>query len=152
MAADIGPLLADLRAEQADLAAIVRGADLGRATPAAGWDVRDALSHLAGTDLEAVLALTDPDAFRAKLPAVAADISGFLTGQLTERRALAPADLLAQWQRGLPQTFIRLSKVPEDRYSIPEIVCWIAAIFSRDFLDLVSAAVGIVVDWIINWR
>lgn len=69
-------------------------------TPAAGWSVRDALSHLAGTDVEATLSMTDPDAFAAKLPSIGADIEGFLTRQLTERRALAKADLLDQWQTG----------------------------------------------------
>jgi uncharacterized protein (TIGR03084 family) len=62
--------------------------------------VRDAISHLAGTDVEATLAMTDPEAFVAKLPTVGGDIDGFLTRQLTERRALATADFLDQWQRG----------------------------------------------------
>lgn len=52
------------------------------------------------------------------------------------------AGSLAQWQRGLPQTFIRFSRVPEDKYSIEDIARWISAIFSRDFLDLVSVLVG----------
>lgn len=100
MGVDPTPLLVDLRDEQADLSALVAEADLAVPTPAQGWDVRDAISHLAGTDVEATLALTDPAAFLAKLPSVAADIDGFLTRQLTERRDLAPADLLARWQAG----------------------------------------------------
>jgi hypothetical protein len=52
----------------------------------------------------------------------------------------------------LPQTFIRFSKVPDDRYSIEEISRWISAIFSRDFVDLASAAVGMIVDLAGNWR
>jgi uncharacterized protein (TIGR03084 family) len=93
-------VLEDLRAEQADLRSIVTGADLDTDTPAEGWDVRDAISHLAGTDVEATLAMTDPDAFVAKLPTVGADIDSFLTRQLTQRRGLATADFLDQWQRG----------------------------------------------------
>jgi uncharacterized protein (TIGR03084 family) len=96
----VRPLLDDLRAEQADLRAIVRSADLSTPTPAEGWDVRDAISHLAGTDVEATLSMTDPDAFLAKLPEVGADIDGFLTRQLTERRGLAREAFLAQWHDG----------------------------------------------------
>ena len=94
------PLLADLRAEQADLRAIVESAELTAATPAAGWDVRDAISHLAGTDVEATLSMTAPDAFVAKLPSIGADVEGFLTRQLTDRRGLPPAELMRSWQDG----------------------------------------------------
>lgn len=100
MAADVRPLLDDLRAEQADLARLLENADLAAATPAAGWDIRDAVSHLAGTDVEATLAMVDPPAFLAKLPTVAADIDGFLTRQLVERRAVSRMELLEGWQRG----------------------------------------------------
>jgi uncharacterized protein (TIGR03084 family) len=44
--------------------------------------------------------MTDPNAFLAKLPEVGADIDGFLTRQLTERRRLAPDELLGSWQDG----------------------------------------------------
>jgi uncharacterized protein (TIGR03084 family) len=104
-------LLDDLRAEQADLRRVVEGADLSTPTPAEGWDVRDCLSHLAGTDVEATLAATDPDAFLAKLPAVGADIDGFITGQLTERRDLAPEDLLAHWQHGFDAMLTAFEKL-----------------------------------------
>ena len=97
---DLDALLDDLRAEQADLRALVEGADLDAATPARPWDVRDAVAHLAGTDLEAAKAATDPARFLAELPAVAADIDGFLQGQLTSRRALPREQLLQSWQDG----------------------------------------------------
>jgi len=80
---DITELLADLRAEQADLRLLVDDGDLDAATPAQGWTVRDAIAHLAGTDLEADKAATDPDRFVAEFPQVAHDIDGFRTGQLT---------------------------------------------------------------------
>ena len=105
------PLLADLRAEQTDLRTIVKGADLSTPTPAEGWDVRDTISHLAGTDVEATLAMTDPDAFVAKLPQVGADIDGFLTRQLTERRDLPPEVFLADWQRGFESLLEAFEKV-----------------------------------------
>jgi uncharacterized protein (TIGR03084 family) len=94
----LSELLDDLRAEQADLRTLVQDADLDTATQAEGWDVRDAVAHLAGTDVEATRAATDPQAFLATLPEVAADIDGFLTGQLTERRHLSRESLMAGWQ------------------------------------------------------
>lgn len=90
----------------------MEGADLATATPAQGWDVRDTLSHLAGTDVEATLSMTDPDAFLAKLPSVGADIDGFLTGQLLERRTLGQADLIAQWQHGFDALLTAFDKLP----------------------------------------
>src|SRR5687768_10014372 len=112
MATDLSSLLDDLRAEQADLRRIVEDADLDTPTPAEGWDVRDAVSHLAGTDVEAVRAATDPQAFLDKLPAVAADIDGFLTGQLTERRALDKSELMSQWQAGFDAMVDAFADVP----------------------------------------
>jgi uncharacterized protein (TIGR03084 family) len=96
----LSELLDDLRAEQADLRRLVQDADLDTATPAEGWDVRDAVAHLAGTDVEATRAASEPEAFLATLPAVAADIDGFLTGQLVERRHLSRESLMASWQDG----------------------------------------------------
>jgi uncharacterized protein (TIGR03084 family) len=93
-------LLDDLRAEQRGLRALVADADLDAATPAQGWDVRDAVSHLAGTDEEALKAATRPEVFLAGLPDVAADIEGFLTGQLSSRRSLSREELLESWQQG----------------------------------------------------
>jgi uncharacterized protein (TIGR03084 family) len=114
IAADVRPLLDDLRAEQADLRRVVDGADLATATPAAGWDVRDTLSHLAGTDVEATLSMADPAAFVAKLPSVGADIDGFLAGQLSERRALGQAALVDSWQRGFEAMLAAFDRLPAD--------------------------------------
>jgi uncharacterized protein (TIGR03084 family) len=68
LAPTIVDLCADLAAEQASLDAVV--ADLpvvswSRPTPAAGWDIRDTISHLCFFDEAATLALTDPPAFEA---------------------------------------------------------------------------------------
>jgi uncharacterized protein (TIGR03084 family) len=115
---DLTALLDDLRAEQRDLRAVVEGADLDAATPAEGWDVRDAVAHLAGSDEEATRAATAPQQFLDGLPAVAADIDGFLTGQLVARRGLSRAELLDAWQAGfdeMVQAFAELdpaTKVP----------------------------------------
>ena len=63
---DLSSVTSDLVAEHSDLDRIV--ASLERAgwdtpTPAAGWAVRDQISHLAYFDDVATLALRDPDAF-----------------------------------------------------------------------------------------
>jgi uncharacterized protein (TIGR03084 family) len=107
----VRPLLHDLRAEQGDLRRLVEDADLATPTPAEGWDVRDSISHLAGTDVEATLSMTDPDAFVAKLPQVGGDIDGFLTKQLTERRDLPRAVFLAQWQDGFEALLTAFEKL-----------------------------------------
>ncbi len=90
----------------------MRGADLDAATPAEGWNVRDAVSHLAGSDEEALLSATDPDAFVAKLPVIAQDIEGFLTGQRTVRAELSKADLIASWQDGFDRMVLAFAAVP----------------------------------------
>jgi uncharacterized protein (TIGR03084 family) len=107
-----GELLQDLRDEQADLRRLVQGADLDLATPADGWDVRDAISHLAGTDEEAAKAATTPQLFLAGLPEVARDIDGFLTGQLTVRRGLSREELLDGWQAGFDALLVALEELP----------------------------------------
>ena len=105
-------LLDDLRAEQADLRALVSVADLDALTPAEGWDVRDTVAHLAGTDVEALKAATRPEQFLAELPVVAQDIDGFLTGQLEQRRHLAREQLLEDWQRGFDAMVAAFAGVP----------------------------------------
>ena len=93
----LAALLDDLCAEHADLRTLVAGADLDRPTPAQGWDVRDAVAHLAGTDVEALRAATRPEEFLAGLAEVARDVEGFLTAQLVARRGLTREQLLADW-------------------------------------------------------
>jgi uncharacterized protein (TIGR03084 family) len=96
----LSALLNDLRDEQRDLRALVERSPLDAPTPAEGWDVRDTVAHLAGSDEEATKAATTPQLFLAGLPEVAADIDGFLTGQLTSRRGLSSEQLLDCWQAG----------------------------------------------------
>ena len=55
--------------------------------------------------------MDDPDAFVAKLPAVGADIDGFLTGQLVERRWLQRELFLDQWQQGFEALLAAFEKV-----------------------------------------
>jgi uncharacterized protein (TIGR03084 family) len=97
MAADMTGLLADLAAESADLTAMLvplAPADWERPTPAAGWAIRDQVSHLAFFDETAALTATDPDRFRReaeRLMARAADFAGVIA---RDYRRVPPAELL----------------------------------------------------------
>jgi uncharacterized protein (TIGR03084 family) len=89
-------LLADLRAETAELQAMLRPlapADWDRDTPAAGWAVRDQISHLAWFDDAATTAVTDPDGFRASLPALFARGEGALDELVAAARSLSAAQV-----------------------------------------------------------
>jgi len=93
-------LLDDLEAEHADLDDLVGAIDESgwdRPTPAAGWAVRDQVSHLAFFDDAAVLAMTDPDAFAAMAEAAMAAVDP-MEQHLRRGRALQGTELLAWWR------------------------------------------------------
>ncbi|GAA3223096.1 TIGR03084 family metal-binding protein [Pseudonocardia petroleophila] len=97
MAPDMHRLADDLAAESAVLRVLLDDLDDAgweAPTPAAGWAVRDQVSHLAHFDAAAVRSATDPDAFHADLAERAAsgvDPDAIAAGY----RHLAPAALLA---------------------------------------------------------
>lgn len=65
----VGQLTDDLAAESADLAEVLRplsSADWDRDTPAAGWTIRDQVTHLAFFDDAVLLSLADGGAFEAQ--------------------------------------------------------------------------------------
>ena len=96
----VAQLLDDLRAEHAALDERVAALDAGgwtTATPAEGWDVRDAISHLAFFDGTAVLALDDADAFVRHTSSMA---SGPKEPDLALGRAGDHAQLLRAWREG----------------------------------------------------
>lgn len=95
----LGQVLSDLRDEQEDLHRLVAGIhDLSVPTPAAGWNVRDTVTHLAAFDEEAAKAATTPQLFLDELPMVAQDIDGFMAAQHAARRDLPRDDLIAGWR------------------------------------------------------
>ena len=99
--ADLPSLLDDLQAEMTDLDRLVTEVDdLDRATPAEGWTIRDTIGHLAFFDRESVLAITDPDAFAAKLGSMAAEADAFMANAVAEMRAHTDEELLALWRAG----------------------------------------------------
>lgn len=98
---DLGPLLADLAAEQQALDSVVgQLADdaWSTPTPAPGWTIAHVVSHLTYFDGQAVLAAVDPAAFEAGRDALFADPGDFdMAGPWA---AEAPGDLLARWRDG----------------------------------------------------
>jgi uncharacterized protein (TIGR03084 family) len=96
---DFGALVADLGDEEDALDRIVGGLDpSGWATPtaAAGWDVRATIEHLAGSEALAAVALTEPEAFDARMDARGVPARG---GQARGDVRAASAEVLARWRR-----------------------------------------------------
>ncbi|HEX3788852.1 MAG TPA: TIGR03084 family metal-binding protein [Pseudonocardiaceae bacterium] len=110
MAVDLKALLADLLAETRVLTDLI--ADLDEAgwdapTPAAGWAVRDQVSHLAYFDETATLAATDPDRFRAEAAELMKVGPGFPDEVADQCRALPVAELLG-WFNQARQELVRV--------------------------------------------
>ncbi|HXY91576.1 MAG TPA: TIGR03084 family metal-binding protein [Acidimicrobiia bacterium] len=98
---DYPGLLADLDAEETELDAIVAGIDDDAwlaPTPAAGWDVRDSIAHLAYSEELAATALSDPEAFQERLRAMLADLRATEEGMLREGRARPGHEVLGWWR------------------------------------------------------
>lgn len=101
MMTTVDDLLSDLVAETAVLDDFLAGLainDWETPTPAAGWAVRDQVSHLAFFDEAAVLAATDPDKFRAdasRLTALGPDFPDVIA----ERFRTTPVTELNAWFR-----------------------------------------------------
>lgn len=101
--ADLNALIADLRAEHAELDDVVSGLPLGnwdRLTPADPWTVRDQVSHLTFFDEAAAQAISDPDAFTEGLQEAAADVQGYMDAPLVKGRGMEPAEVLEWWRSG----------------------------------------------------
>jgi uncharacterized protein (TIGR03084 family) len=115
---DLTALLGDLRAEGAELDAMVTGLAEQRwatPTPAPGWTIAHQVAHLAWTDDRAMLAVTDPDAFRAEVAEVAA---GGAADRWVDEAAQAgartpPGELLRRWRTGRDNLANALADVPD---------------------------------------
>ncbi|MEU8269517.1 TIGR03084 family metal-binding protein [Sphaerisporangium sp. NPDC049002] len=101
MGVSMSELIADLRAESAELTAMIRTLDpdgWALPTPAEGWDVQDQIGHLAWFDDAATTAATDPDGFRVALPALMARGDSAVDEIAAAARSLAPEQVL-DWFR-----------------------------------------------------
>ncbi|MEX0665281.1 MAG: TIGR03084 family metal-binding protein [Acidimicrobiia bacterium] len=105
MADAYAALLDDLAGEYASLDAAVGALDdagWSTATPAEGWDVRDAIAHLAYSEDLASTAATDADAFKVRLDkliaALAADPNGLDSALVGEGRSRSGDEVLTWWR------------------------------------------------------
>jgi uncharacterized protein (TIGR03084 family) len=92
----------DLDAETESLVAILSNlpdTQWDALTPAAGWSIRDQVSHLTFFDTTGLLAATNPDAFAANAQALMASGVGSDAG-LAEGRALSPVEVLNRFVVG----------------------------------------------------
>ncbi|MHB8594654.1 MAG: TIGR03084 family metal-binding protein [Acidimicrobiales bacterium] len=101
---DLAGLLSDLQAEHDELDLLVDGlgqAGWDRPTPAAGWAVRDQVSHLAFFDEAAAAAMVDPERFAAMAEAAVAALVGGgdpMEEHLRRGRAASGVEVLAWWR------------------------------------------------------
>ncbi|WP_153502632.1 TIGR03084 family metal-binding protein [Cumulibacter manganitolerans] len=117
--ADIEALIADLRAEQEGVDAVlaqITDDQWATDTPAEGWAVRDQVAHLAYFDGAVTQAITDPEAFRATLPGRAED-PDFVNTVAKALVALPPAELWARWKSGREPMYAAMRDAdPKARY------------------------------------
>jgi uncharacterized protein (TIGR03084 family) len=100
-------LLDDLVAEEADLDTIVAPLDEAAwrtATPAAGWDVRDSIAHLAFSEELASAAAVDQVAFDARLNELIADLGEAEAALVGKGRSVSGPEVLAWWREAREAT------------------------------------------------
>jgi uncharacterized protein (TIGR03084 family) len=103
MTVEFGALLADLTAEGRvveEMVAPLAAGGWDLPTPAAGWAIRDQVSHLAYFDAAAVLAIADGQRFREELAAVLAHGPDFPDHIAASHRDLPPEKLLDWFRAG----------------------------------------------------
>lgn len=118
MRVDQSSLVDDLAAEHAAVDAMLVGRpaeDWDIATPAAGWDVKDTVSHLYYFDKTARLALTDPTAFTEHMKVLfTAGLDGGL--DVADGRELGGLELFKQWRLGRAELLAALAAAdPSER-------------------------------------
>lgn len=98
----VAELIEDLKAEHESLDRVVRELDAAQwrlATPAAGWDVRDTVSHLCFFDEAATVAIDDPPQFETWRNKLVSDMGAGSTPDVDIGRELAnDAALFQRWR------------------------------------------------------
>lgn len=113
---DRSGLVDDLRAESAELDALVAGLSAvgwEMATPAVGWTVAHQIAHLTWTDQVALLAITDPDGFQAVLARAFENPTGYVDDGAAEGAGEDPEALLARWRTGREALAEAILAVPD---------------------------------------
>ena len=98
---ELSQIIADLTAEHDDLDRVVDPLDETRwdeQTPAEGWSIRDQITHLTFFDEQAVLAVTDPEAFARGLEEAAEDPLNFTDRPLEAARRQPVSEVLDHWR------------------------------------------------------
>ena len=118
--ADAGPVVADLRAESAELDSMV--AELSdqqwrTATPAPGWTIAHQIAHLWWTDRVALQSATDRAAFDAVLAEAAQDPFGFVDAAAEQLADTPPATTSAITDASSPKAPPEISGSPTSRAS-----------------------------------
>ncbi len=101
-------ILADLTAEHESLDSVLGGlseVDWDRPTPAAGWAVRDQVSHLAFFDEAATTAVRDPERFLSETARLVGKGGDPMAEHLARGRALS-ADAVLGWWREARRTLV----------------------------------------------
>lgn len=106
-------MLTDLRDEHTAVRRLLAERDLAAPSGAAGWSLRDCVVHLWQTDRAAHWAATEPEAFLAHLPEVAADPQGYLDSWLRLADGLDDAALLDRWDAQLDDLVAVLGGLPD---------------------------------------
>ena len=118
MAIERGVVLADLRAESAELEHIVAGLDpagWARDTPAAGWTVAHQIAHLAWTEEKLVMAVTDPPAFAAELRMLATEPGSYVDDGAAAGAKEPPERILERWRGTRAAVQQVLAEAPEQK-------------------------------------
>jgi uncharacterized protein (TIGR03084 family) len=114
-------LLADLAAESAELTGMLvplAAEDWELPTPAAGWAIRDQVSHLAFFDEAAALAATDPDRFRQESGLLMAAGTDFTEQVARDHRHLPPPVLL-EWLGAAREEYLATFAVLDPSARLP---------------------------------
>ncbi|WP_328616680.1 TIGR03084 family metal-binding protein [Amycolatopsis sp. NBC_00355] len=121
MPVSLDALLDDLVAETADVEAMLAPLDddgIARPTPAAGWDIRDQVTHLAFFDQTATQAAVDPDGFRLAAAALMADGMDF-PDRVAARYKDLGADEIRVWFRRARTVFVTAFRGRDPRARLP---------------------------------
>ncbi|WP_020658315.1 TIGR03084 family metal-binding protein [Amycolatopsis benzoatilytica] len=121
MAVSLDRLLDDLSAEAAEVEAMIGPLDdagIARPTPAAGWTIRDQVTHLAFFDEAATRAAVDPDGFRQEASALMADGMDFPDRVAAQYTGLSAAETRA-WFAQARAVFVTAFRGRDPRARLP---------------------------------